>query len=112
MAKSKDTSLSSQDPSKFKLGASSAKRLAAMSDVPADQLKGLTLTQVAEKFRFAIDPQLLFFRRVCGEVVKTDPVTGTDYPVPFATVQVEDTDCSLLGFFPSQARWSWYFPFL
>ena len=51
------------------------------------------------------------FRKVCGEVVKTDPVTGIDYPVPFATVNVEDTDSSLLGFFPSSSPWSWYFPF-
>jgi len=99
------------DPDKFKIGTSSAKRLAAMSDVPADQLKGLSLGEAAAKFRFEIDPQLFLFRKICGEVVKTDPVTGIDYPVPFATVKVEDTDCSLLGFFPSGARWSWYFPF-
>ena len=99
------------DPEKFKIGTSSARRLAAMSDVPAEQLHGLTLGEATAKFRFEIDPQLLLFRKVCGEVVKTDPVTGIDYPVPFATVQVEDTDCSLLGFFPAQASWSWYFPF-
>jgi len=101
----------SNDTDHFKLGAASAKRLAAMSDVPAEQLKGLTIAEAAAKFRFEIDPMLFLFRRVCGEVVKTDPVTGIDYPVPFATVQVEDTDCSLLGYFPKAARWSWYFPF-
>ena len=111
MNQSKIKQSSSADPSQFKIGPSSAKRLAAMSDVPAERLKGLTLAEAVEKFRFTIDPQLLLFRKVCGEVVKTDPVTGIDYPVPFATVNVEDTDCSLLGFFPSKASWSWYFPF-
>jgi hypothetical protein len=99
------------DTDKFKIGASSARRLSAMSDVPADQLRGLTVAEAAAKFRFEIDPQLFLFRKVCGEVVKTDPVTGVDYPVPFATVKVEDTDSSLLGFFPSAAIWSWFFPF-
>ena len=111
MNQSKTKHSSSADPSQFKIGPSSAKRLAAMSDVPAERLKGLTLAEAVEKFRFTIDPQLLLLRKICGEVVKTDPLTGIDYPVPFATVNVEDTDCSLLGFFPSKASWSWYFPF-
>ncbi|HTU61569.1 MAG TPA: hypothetical protein VMF89_24105, partial [Polyangiales bacterium] len=99
------------DPSSFKLGPAAAKRLAAMSDMPAERLQGMTVAEIGDKFRFEIDPQLLLFRRVCGEVVKTDPVTGVDYPVPFATVNVEDTDCSMLGFFPASADWSWFFPF-
>jgi hypothetical protein len=99
------------DVSSFKLGPVAAKRLAAMSDLPAERLQGLTVAEISEKFRFEIDPQLLLFRKVCGEVVKTDPVTGVDYPVPFATVNVEDTDCSMLGFFPASAVWSWFFPF-
>ena len=99
------------DPSSFKLGPAAAKRLAAMSDMPAERLQGMTVAEISDKFRFEIDPQLLLFRRVCGEVVKTDPVTGVDYPVPFATVNVEDTDCSMLGFFPATAVWSWFFPF-
>ncbi len=99
------------DPSQFKIGRSSAQRLAAMSDAPAEKLLGLTLAEAAEKFRFAIDPMLLLFRKVCGTVVKTDPVTGVDYPVPFATVQVEDTDCSLLGYFPAKSQWAWHFPY-
>src|SRR5262249_8259797 len=42
---------------------------------------------------------------------KKDPVTGIEYPVPYATVHVEDTDCSLLGYFPLKSKWAWYFPF-
>lgn len=99
------------DPSQFKIGPSSAKRLAAMTEVPAEQFAGLTLAAAADEFRYVIDAELLLFRRICGEVVRTDPVTGIDYPVPFATVNVEDTDCSLLGYFPSKSKWSWYFPF-
>ena len=30
--------------------------------------------------------------------------------MPYATVQVEDTDCSLLGYFPHGHPWGWYFP--
>lgn len=98
-------------PDQRKLSALQAQRLAAMSDVDAKELVGLTVADISDKYRFRIDPQLLFFRKVCGRVVKTDPVTGVDYPVPFATVNVEDTDCSLLGYFPTGSKWSWYFPF-
>lgn len=98
-------------PDQIKLTQIQAERLSAMSDVAADELVGLTVAQIKEKFSFRIDPMLLFFRRVCGRVVKKDPVTGIEFPVPYATVHVEDTDCSLLGFFPPLARWAWYFPF-
>lgn len=99
------------DPSKHKLGKTQAQRLAAVSGLDAAQLAGLTVTEIGERFRFRIDPLLLLFRKVCGRVVKTDPGTGTQYPVPFATVQVEDTDASFLGYFPSGHKWAWYFPF-
>ena len=33
-----------------------------------------------------IDPHLWFYRKVCGQVVEKDPVTGVEYPVPNATV--------------------------
>ena len=111
MAKSDEKQLEGANPAKFKIGRSSAQRLSSMSDVPAKQLLGLTLAEAADKFRFAMDPQLFLFRKVCGTVVKTDPATGIDYPVPFARVQVEDTDCSLLGFFPAKSKWAWHFPF-
>lgn len=111
MAKSEVKQIEGANPSQFKIGRSSAQRLAAMSDVPEEKLLGLTLAEAAEKFRFVIDPMLLLFRKVCGTVVKTDPATGIDYPVPFATVQVEDTDCSLIGYFPAKSKWTWHFPF-
>lgn len=98
-------------PDQIKLTLLQAERLGAMSDVPADELVGLNVAQIGEKFRFRIDPMLLFFRRVCGRVVKKDPVSGIEFPVPYATVHVEDSDCSLLGFFPPLSKWAWYFPF-
>lgn len=98
-------------PDQRKLNELQAMRLAAMSDLHPKELVGLNVRDIAEKFAFRIDPQLLLFRRICGKVVKKDPVTGFDYPVPYATVLVEDTDCSLLGYFPPGSKWSWYFPF-
>ncbi len=99
------------DPAKFKLGESLSSRLSLVSGISGEALKGRAIADVAGRHAFRIDPMLLFFREVCGRVVKTDPATGIDYPVPFATVQVEDTDCSLLGYFPSGSPWAWYFPF-
>lgn len=98
-------------PDQIKLTAIQTKRLGAMNDVAAEELVGLTVAEISDKFRFRIDPIHLAFRKVCGKVVKKDPVTGIEYPVPYATVHVEDTDCSLLGFFPARAKWAWYFPF-
>ena len=43
--------------------------------------------------------------------MKKDPNTGVEYGVPFATVYAEDTICSLLGLFPANLPWSWFFPF-
>ena len=98
-------------PDRKKLTALQAKRLGAMSEINPKELAGLTIAEISERFRFRIDPRWLFFQRVCGTVVKTDPVTGIEYPVPYATVEVEDTDCDLLGYFPPHYRWGWYFPF-
>src|SRR5688572_28801822 len=80
-------------------------------DNAARELVGLSVAEISDKFRFQIDATLLAFRKVCGRVVKRNPVTGVEYPVPYATVHVEDSDCSLLGFFPSKSKWAWYFPF-
>jgi hypothetical protein len=100
-----------KDLNQIKLTPLQAERLGALNDVAAKELVGLTVAEIGDKFRFRIDPLHLFFRRVCGKVVKKDPVSGIEYPVPYATVHVEDTDCSLLGYFPLGARWAWYFPY-
>lgn len=87
-----------------------ANRLSALSGVNARELVGRTVAELSVSHRFVIDPALFFFRRVCGRVVKRNPATGELLPVPFATVHVEDTDCGLLGFFPPDWGWGWFFP--
>ena len=98
-------------PDQIKLTPIQAERLGTLNDVSPNDLVGMTVAQISDKFRFKIDPTLLFFRKICGKVVKKDPVTGIEYPVAYATVNVEDTDCSFLGYFPSASKYAWYFPF-
>jgi hypothetical protein len=88
-----------------------AKRLAALTGVSANELQGKTIAELSEPLRWKIDPALFSFRKICGQVVKKDPITGVEYPVPFATVYVEDTDCNLISYFPAPWPWGWFFPF-
>ena len=97
-------------PDRVPLTGRQADRLAQLTGVAVDDLRGQTIAAISDRFRWVIDPDLFLFRRICGQVVKTDPATGIDYPVPHATVYVEDTDCSFLGFFPVESPWSWLFP--
>lgn len=87
-----------------------AQRLASLTGVDIKEIAGNTVASLSEKLRWRVDPELFFFRRICGHVVKKDPITGVEHPVPFATVHVEDTDCSFLGLFPTESPWSWFFP--
>ncbi|MFO0875116.1 MAG: hypothetical protein U0575_14245 [Phycisphaerales bacterium] len=87
-----------------------AKRFAALSGATAKELVGVAHADLAEKFKWTVDPKYFLMHRVCGQVVKKDPVTGVEYPVPFATVHIEDTDCNLIGYFPKGWKWGWYFP--
>jgi len=102
--------LTAQPPDQRPLTGSQASRLASLTGLNPKELSGLSVAQIGEKFRWKIDPEILFFRRICGRVVKLDPLTGDELPVPFATVHVEDTDCSFLGFFPVENPWAWFFP--
>src|SRR5438034_9688194 len=74
--------------------------LADVTGVEADKLAGRPLGELDELLRWKIDPFSLLFRRVCGRVVRLNPGTGLLEGVPNATVHIEDTDCSFLGFFP------------
>lgn len=87
-----------------------AQRLSNAAGISKDEIEGLNIAEISEKFRFDFDLTLLFFRKVCGQVVKTDPDTGIQHPVPFATVHVEDTDCNLLSYAPINSPYIWYFP--
>src|SRR6478752_1036356 len=86
------------------------RRLAALSGLDVKVLAGQSVAQLADKLRWQLDPNWLFFRRICGRVVKKDPLTGVEYGVPFATVFVEDTDCSFISYFPTGSRYVWHYP--
>ena len=98
-------------PDSTKLTKTQVTKLASLAGLPAAEIKGGTIAQIAERFKWRIDPELLRFRRVCGQVVKRDPTTGIEYPVPHATVEVEDTDCHFLSYAPHGHPWLWHFPF-
>jgi hypothetical protein len=85
-------------------------RLASLTGIDPKELAGQNITQLSDQLKSRIDPHLFFFRKVCGKVVKKDPVTGIEYPVPFATVYVEDTDCNFITFAPPYSPWCWHFP--
>jgi len=99
-------------PDQRKLTTMQATRLGALTDIDASQLAGHTIADLSERLKWQIDPELLLFRKVCGKVVKKDPITNVEYPVPFATVIVEDTDCSLVTYLPGGWPWGWIFPLL
>ncbi len=87
-----------------------SQRLASLTDIDAKNIVGQSLVNLSEKLRWQIDPSLLLFRKICGRVVKKDPVTGVEYGVPFATVFVEDTDSTFLSYFPSGSPYVWHYP--
>jgi hypothetical protein len=97
------------DPINHVLTGRQAARLAALAPVPAANLAGKKLADAAAALRPYIDPKLLVFRKICGQVVKTDPA-GNDLPVPFATVHVYDVDLALLAWSPPDSLYSWFFP--
>ncbi len=99
------------DPTKRKLTSRQAAYLADETGLDLKEISALTVAEIPERLQFHLDPSLLFFRRVCGRVVRTDPATGEVHGVPFATVHVEDTDCSFLGLFPIEhPSWWWLWP--
>jgi hypothetical protein len=99
-------------PDKAPLTASQATVLSSLTGIEASKLQGRSVAEISQEFRWQIDPNLLLFTRVCGQVVKQDPATGKQYPVPFATVYAEETVCNLFGLFPVGLPWVWFFPFL
>jgi hypothetical protein len=98
------------DPNKLLVTEKRARYLAKLARLDVKQFAGKTIAQANELLKWKVDPELLLFRRVCGRVVKRDPATGAFCPVPGATVHVEDTDCSFLGFFPVESPFFWLFP--
>lgn len=99
------------EPENRPLTARQASRLAKAAGLVAEAVHGRTIKELSNEFRWRIDPELLPTRKICGQVVKLDPVTGLEHPVPGATVYAEDTDCSYMGFFPAGSSWHWLYPF-
>ena len=111
VAKSSDLKAKTQPaPDEIKLTARQAMRLSQLTGVDAKNLQGHTIAELSKDLRWRINPDYFLFRRICGQVVKTDPITGIDLPVPFATVNVYDTDCDFLGYFPIDLPWAWFYP--
>jgi hypothetical protein len=98
-------------PDKTPLTESQATILGSLTGIDASKLQGHSIAEISTEYRWQIDPNLLLFVRVCGQVVKQDPATGGFDPVPFATVYAEETTCSVLGYFPFGLPWLWFFPF-
>ncbi len=97
-------------PDQHKITERRARHLAEISGVEVEKIAGRTIAEAHELLKWKVAPELLLFRRVCGRVVKRDPVTGDLHPVPNATVHVEDTDCNFWGFFPGGSPWVWLYP--
>ena len=85
--------------------------LARESGLPTQEIAELRVGDLAEKLRWHFDWSSFFFQKVCGRVVKRDPVTGVLHPVPYATVHVDDTDCNLIFYSPSKLGYTWIYPF-
>ncbi len=107
---SKTERTESLPPDQQPLNKTQTRRLSALTGIPAKELADASIAQLSERLKWQIDPAFFLFRKVCGKVVKKDPVTGVDYPVPFATVYVEDTDCNFFSYFPKPWPWCWHFP--
>lgn len=98
------------DPSTLTLSERQAERLSALSLVPKDELARLAFAEVVDRLRPLIAPKLLSFRRFGGRVVKAQ-ADGEALPVPFATVDVYDTELRLLAWSPPGSIFSWLYPF-
>lgn len=97
-------------PDRLPLTGMQAERLSKLTRVDAAKVRGRTVADLSEELKWHVEPHFFLYRRICGRVVKTDPATGIDRPVPRATVHVEDTDCSFLGLFPVESPFVWFFP--
>lgn len=100
----------SNDPNTHLLTARQAARLSTLTKVPASELVGKNAADLAKRIGLIVNPKLLAFRRICGQVVKADSA-GNELPVPFATVNVYDVDLRLLSWAPPGTPYTWFYPF-
>jgi hypothetical protein len=85
-------------------------RLAKVVQLDPAVLKGLSYLDVTDKFKWHFEWPWRNHHKICGRVVKKDPVTGEELPVPFATVHVQDTDSSWISYAPKGSDWLWHYP--
>jgi len=97
-------------PDRVRLNQIQASRLSQLTNIDIREIEGRDTLQLSESLKWRIDPDYFLFRRICGQVVRWDSVSGQYQPVPFATVHVMDTDCDFLGYFPRQVKWAWLYP--
>jgi hypothetical protein len=97
-------------PDERPIGIVPANRISNLTGLPPSEFEGHTVAALSERLKWVVDPELWLYRRICGQVVKTDPLTGVDLPVPNATVEIFDTVCDYWGFFPELWPWGWLFP--
>ena len=64
------------EPDQLPVTALRAEYLAEIAKVDVKELKGKKIAEVHDVLKWRLEPELLAFRRVCGKVVKRDPVTG------------------------------------
>lgn len=79
--------------------------------VSEEELLGANALDLRDHLEWRLDPELLGFKQVCGRVVTYDSDADEYHPVPNATVEVQDTDCSFLSYFPSGLGYGWFFPY-
>jgi hypothetical protein len=88
-----------------------ASRLAKLG-LAIEELAGQTFASVERRLSWSLNPELMGLRKISGRVVRRNLATGVLEPIPYATVHVEDTDCSFLLYSPPHwADWSWPLPF-
>lgn len=98
------------NPEKRRVTERQALYLERRTGVKAAEIAKLTVGDLRDRLEWHLDPRELFYQKVCGRVVRRDPVTGELHPVPYATVHVEDTDCNFLFYAPPGYGYVWLYP--
>ena len=66
------TQSSAQTPDRRRVTRIQAQRLSQLADVPFKEIEGRSIAELSDSLKWQIDPELLLFRRVCGQVVRWD----------------------------------------
>ncbi len=107
---SPDITITSLAPDVSPITGVQAQRFAALAGVPIAEVEGRSIAELSQSLKWQVDPNLFLFTRICGQVVCWDPASSQYQPVPFATVNVMDTECDFLSYFPEKSKWSWLYP--